>query len=138
METTNRIKEVRAAWAWIRENNQSIPDDILDLMKDSAIEKIESENIEDDGMIPIPIPVGQFIIDNDTPHVSLPDGAYYHYSNVCRLLNIYKKECTEPYVNSLKSIMKINDSVIDKKELDKALDSCGKLAKTVLKENNQL
>jgi hypothetical protein len=142
MAKTDKVKEVRDAWAWIRKNNQSIPDDILDLMKDSAIEKIELENklktIEDDGMIPIPIPVGQFIIDNDTPHVSLPDGAYYHYSNVCRLLNIYKKECTEPYVNSLKNIMKINDRVIDKKELDKALDSCGKLAKKVLQENNQL
>lgn len=142
METTNRIKEVRAAWAWIRKNNQSIPDDILDLMKDSAIEKIELENklknIEGDGMIPIPIPVGQFIIDNESNFKSLPDGAYYHYSNVCRLLNIYKKECTEPYVNSLKEIMQINNRVIDKKELDKALDSCGKLAKKVLQENNQL
>lgn len=44
MAKTDRIKEVRDAWAWIRKNNQSIPDDILDLMKDSAIEKIEGEN----------------------------------------------------------------------------------------------
>jgi hypothetical protein len=96
------------------------------------------DDIKDDGTIPLPIPVGQFIIDNDTPHISLPDGAYYHYSNVCRLLNIYKKECTEPYVNSLKNIMQINEKTIDEKLLDKALDSCGKLAKKVLKENNQL
>lgn len=44
MAKNDRIKEVRDAWAWIRKNNQSIPDDILDLMKDSAIEKIEGEN----------------------------------------------------------------------------------------------
>jgi|JI10StandDraft_1071094.scaffolds.fasta_scaffold114195_6 hypothetical protein len=44
MAENDRIKEVRDAWAWIRKNNQSIPDDILDLMKDSAIEKIEGEN----------------------------------------------------------------------------------------------
>lgn len=99
---------------------------------------IIKDDIKDDGTIPLPIPVGQFIIDNDTPHVSLPDGAYYHYSNVCLLLNIYKKECIEPYVNSLKEIMKINDITIDKKELDKALDTCGKIAKKVLKENNQI
>jgi len=44
MAENDRIKEVRDAWAWVRKNNQSIPDDILDLMKDSAIEKIEGEN----------------------------------------------------------------------------------------------
>lgn len=96
------------------------------------------EDIEDDGTIPLPIPVGQFIIDNESNFKSLPDGAYYHYSNVCRLLNIYKKECTEPYVNSLKEIMQINNKTIDEKLLDKALDACGKIAKKVLKENNQL
>jgi hypothetical protein len=99
---------------------------------------ITKDDIEDDGTIPLKIPVGQFIIDNDIPHVSLADGAYYHYANVCRLLNIYKKECTENYVNSLKEILQINDNTIDKKELDKALDKCGKIAKKVLKENNQI
>lgn len=99
---------------------------------------IIKDDIKDDGTIPLPIPVGQFIIDNETHHKLLPDGAYYHYANVCRLLNIYKKECIETYVNSLKEIVQINDITIDKKELDKALDTCGKIAKKVLKENNQL
>lgn len=44
MAKNDRIKQVRDAWAWVRKNNQSIPDDILDLMKDSAIEKIQCEN----------------------------------------------------------------------------------------------
>lgn len=35
-------KDIVDAWAWIRKNNQSIPDDVLDLMKDAAIEKLAS------------------------------------------------------------------------------------------------
>jgi len=33
--------EVRKAYVWIRKNNSTIPDDILNLMKDSAIEKLD-------------------------------------------------------------------------------------------------
>ena len=32
--------EVIKAYVWIRENNSSIPDDILDLMKDAALSSI--------------------------------------------------------------------------------------------------
>ena len=36
----NKIKEIKDAYVWIRKNNSSIPDDVLDLMKDSAIKTI--------------------------------------------------------------------------------------------------
>lgn len=44
MEEKSKKEEVRNAWAWIRRNNQSIPDDILDLMKDAAIEKLSAQS----------------------------------------------------------------------------------------------
>ena len=37
------VKEIKKAYVWIRENNSTIPDDILDLMKDSSIRYIEGE-----------------------------------------------------------------------------------------------
>jgi len=37
------IKEVRDAYTWIRTNNQSIPDEVLDLMKDAAILSLQSQ-----------------------------------------------------------------------------------------------
>jgi predicted metalloendopeptidase len=33
-------------------------------------------------------PTGKFIIENATG-IQLPDGAYYHYSEVCKLLKLY-------------------------------------------------
>lgn len=33
-------EDIIHAWVWIRKNNQSIPDEVLDLMKDAAIEKL--------------------------------------------------------------------------------------------------
>ena len=39
-----KIKEVRESYAWIRYNNHTIPDDVLDLMKDAAIEKLSKKN----------------------------------------------------------------------------------------------
>lgn len=39
-----RIKEVTDAYVWIRQNNQSISDDALDLMKNAAIAAINKES----------------------------------------------------------------------------------------------
>lgn len=36
-------KEIIEAWAWVRKNNNSIPDDVLDLMKDSAIAALQNK-----------------------------------------------------------------------------------------------
>ena len=37
-----KIKEIQEAYVWIRENNSTIPDDVLDLMKNSAIRSVKS------------------------------------------------------------------------------------------------
>ena len=37
-------KQIIDTWAKIRETNNSIPDDVLDFMKDASIEKIESSH----------------------------------------------------------------------------------------------
>jgi len=36
-------REIRKAYSWIRKHNSKIPDEVLDLMKDAAIEKVKSE-----------------------------------------------------------------------------------------------
>jgi len=36
-------REIRKAYSWIRKHNSTIPDEVLDLMKDAAIEKVKSE-----------------------------------------------------------------------------------------------
>lgn len=36
-------KEIIEAWAWVRENNHSISDDVLDFMKDSAIYTLQNK-----------------------------------------------------------------------------------------------
>lgn len=43
-------KQIIEAWAWIRKNNQSIPDDVLDLMKDAAIHQIENRALISTGL----------------------------------------------------------------------------------------
>ena len=35
-------REIREAYGWIRENNHTISDEVLDLMKNAAIEKVKS------------------------------------------------------------------------------------------------
>ena len=37
-----KTKDITDAWAWIRKNNQSIPDEVLDFMKDAAIAQLHS------------------------------------------------------------------------------------------------
>lgn len=32
--------EIREAWRFLRENNNTVPDDIIDLMRDAALEKM--------------------------------------------------------------------------------------------------
>ena len=39
-------EEIINAWAKIREENNSIPDDVLDFMKDCAIERLKEVNQE--------------------------------------------------------------------------------------------
>lgn len=41
-----KTKEIINAWHWIRENNNSIPDDVIDFMKDAAIEKIRKSEMK--------------------------------------------------------------------------------------------
>jgi hypothetical protein len=90
------------------------------------------------GTHPMPEPVGKFIIDNESNPVMQPDGAYYHYSNVCGLLNKYKKKVIEPYRLALKEIIDINDLTEYPEDADKALDKVGKLASKTLEENHTL
>lgn len=40
----------------------------------------------------LPEPVGNFILESNAKPVNGPDGNYYHYADVCRLLNEYKKK----------------------------------------------
>jgi hypothetical protein len=44
-----KSEDIINAWAWVRKNNQSIPDDVLDLMKDAAIEKLSTPIPDTDG-----------------------------------------------------------------------------------------
>lgn len=44
------IEEIRKAWKFLREKNNSIPDEIIDLMRDAAIEKIESAEMATEKM----------------------------------------------------------------------------------------
>jgi hypothetical protein len=39
-------KEIMDAYIWIRKNNSTIPDEVLDFMKDAAIEKLDSKTKE--------------------------------------------------------------------------------------------
>lgn len=52
--------------------------------------KSESEEIEVPEEIEIPAPIGDFIIENSNG-VMGNDGMYYHYSDVCKLLKLYKQ-----------------------------------------------
>jgi hypothetical protein len=45
---------------------------------------------DDDGLEEIKEPIGKFIIENATP-VQGNDGAYFHYSDVCKLLKLQQK-----------------------------------------------
>lgn len=45
---------------------------------------------DDDGLVEIKEPIGKFIIENATP-VQGNDGAYFHYSDVCKLLKLQQK-----------------------------------------------
>jgi len=45
---------------------------------------------DDDGLEEIKEPIGKFIIENATP-VQGNDGAYFHYSDVCKLLRLQEK-----------------------------------------------
>jgi len=55
--------------------------DGLGYFKEPVVEVIED----------IPVPIGKFIIDN-AKGIQLADGAYYHYSEVIRLLKLYKRK----------------------------------------------
>jgi len=47
---------------------------------------------DEDNTVPIPTPVGKFIMDQtDLDFVESTNGYYYHYSDVCTLLNRYRK-----------------------------------------------
>lgn len=37
-------EQIIEAWAWVRKNNNSIPDDVLDFMKDSAIAALQNKS----------------------------------------------------------------------------------------------
>lgn len=50
-----------------------------------------SDVIDGYGSMEIPKPIGSFIIQN-AKGVSLSDGQYYHYSEVCKLLKLYKNQ----------------------------------------------
>jgi hypothetical protein len=39
-------KEIKRAYVWIRKNNHTIPDEVLDFMKDASIEKLRKEQYE--------------------------------------------------------------------------------------------
>lgn len=54
--------------------------------------------IEVPEMVEIEKPIGDFIINenSDIKHLQLEDGAYYHYADVCKLLNRLKKKLTFP------------------------------------------
>ena len=51
-----------------------------------------SDNISDGDVDEIELeePVGKYIIEN-SEHIDLEDGAYYHYRDVCRLVKNFKK-----------------------------------------------
>jgi len=42
-------------------------------------------------LVPLPKPIGDFIIESEFKGIALPDGQYYHYSNVCALLRRMKE-----------------------------------------------
>ena len=41
-------------------------------------------------VIPLPMPIGDFIIKSEFEGIALADGQYYHYSDVCILLKRMK------------------------------------------------
>lgn len=45
---------------------------------------------EKEELVEVKSPIGKFILDN-AKGVQLPDGQYFHYSEVCKLLKKYKK-----------------------------------------------
>lgn len=61
-------EDIIKAYCWIRENNQSISDDVLDLMKDSAIENLNDNwiKIESESDLPKDKPID--IIVNNYPY----------------------------------------------------------------------
>jgi hypothetical protein len=50
------------------------------------IEELEEELVE------VEIPVGDFILKNARVGIMTQNGAYFPYAEVCKLLNLYKKE----------------------------------------------
>jgi hypothetical protein len=56
---------------------------LLSNIPKKAEEPVELEEVE------IPAPIGDFIIENATGTMG-NDGVYYHYSDVCKLLKLYK------------------------------------------------
>jgi len=55
-------------------------------LKKSLVKKPKQETLEE-----VIKPIGDFIIENATC-VGLQDGAYYHYSEVCKLLKLQSKK----------------------------------------------
>lgn len=70
----------------------------LDWMKNKVI-RPQPNGDEVVKEVPMEKPIGDFIFEQNTPHVQLPDGAYYHYSDVCTLLKKYR----QPEVDALKN-----------------------------------
>jgi hypothetical protein len=53
---------------------------------EETVEEPKQETLEE-----IILPIGDFIIENTTP-IQGADGAYYHYSEVCKLLKLQAKK----------------------------------------------
>lgn len=71
-------KDIIDAYVFLRKNNQSIPDEVLDFIKDTCIEKLDLIEKENDYSNPVQCPKcgGNLLIDNYLIYCSNPNCTY--------------------------------------------------------------
>lgn len=91
---------------------------IKKFMADNNI-KDNTDPIED-GLVPIPPPIGNYIIDNIDGIMGV-DGAYYHYKDVCRVLKILKKDIEDKKLEELEEWLRSETWGFERKTISSIL-----------------